>query len=104
VPFIIETTTVQNYGGLRALADVNVPVPPGTIGLLGPNGAGRAPLSQCLLNLTPPTSARPGSSGATFALTNATPPRRVGYSRTRFATFPAMAVANMSRIAVSFPA
>jgi len=45
--FIIETERLcKTYGSLRALADVNVQVPPGTIGLLGPERRGPRALSS----------------------------------------------------------
>src|SRR5258708_6536764 len=56
-PFIIEAHGLtKTYGAQRALSNVTVQVPRGTIGLLGPNGAGKSTLIKCLLNLETPTS------------------------------------------------
>jgi ABC-2 type transport system ATP-binding protein len=53
--FIIETSRLgKNFGAQRALTEVSLQVPPGTVGLLGPNGAGKSTLIKCLLNLETP--------------------------------------------------
>src|SRR5436853_71464 len=55
--FVIEAQGLGKvYGRQRALSDVSVRVPPGTIGLLGPNGAGKSTFIKCLLNLETPTT------------------------------------------------
>jgi ABC-type multidrug transport system ATPase subunit len=41
-------------GGVRALADVSLDVPPGLFGLLGPNGAGKTTLMKILATLLEP--------------------------------------------------
>ena len=55
--FIIEAQGLgKTYGTQRALVDVSVRVPPGTVGLLVPNGAGKSTFIKCLLNLETPTT------------------------------------------------
>lgn len=49
----------RNFGGLRALAGVNVAVARGEIfGLIGPNGAGKSTLLSVLCGIGPPSSGR----------------------------------------------
>lgn len=54
---IVQTRSLtKKYGNLRALKDVQLSVPVGSIGLLGPNGAGKSTLIKCILGLASPTS------------------------------------------------
>ncbi len=79
--FIIETERLgKTYGTQRALADVTVKVPPGTIGLLGPNGAGKSTFIKCLLNLETPTTGVARVLGRDIRTTNRESRERVGYS------------------------
>ena len=70
----------KTYGSQRALADVNIAVPPGTIGLLGPNGAGKTTFIKCLLNLETPTSGTATVLGCEIRSQNRASRERVGYS------------------------
>jgi ABC-2 type transport system ATP-binding protein len=70
----------KNYGSQRALADVNIAVPPGTIGLLGPNGAGKTTFIKCLLNLETPTNGTATVLGCEIRSQNRASRERVGYS------------------------
>jgi ABC-2 type transport system ATP-binding protein len=90
--FIIETHRLcKTYGSQRALADVDVQVPPGTIGLLGPNGAGKTTFIKCLLNLETPTSGTASVLGNdTVARTRASR-EKVGYSPEQDSHIPGMA-------------
>jgi len=57
-PLVTEALGVH-FGGLRALDDVSIRVPPGTIvGLIGPNGAGKTTLFDCVSGLLEATSGR----------------------------------------------
>jgi ABC-2 type transport system ATP-binding protein len=81
VPFIIETNRLgKTYGAQRALVDVTVQVPPGTIGLLGPNGAGKSTFIKCLLNLETPSTGTARVLGRDIRAGNRTSRERVGYS------------------------
>lgn len=55
---LVEITGLtKNYGGLKALDDVNVSIEPGRIiGLLGPNGSGKTTLIKILNGLLKPSS------------------------------------------------
>ncbi|MEL7235788.1 MAG: ATP-binding cassette domain-containing protein, partial [Chloroflexota bacterium] len=47
----------RQFGGLRALSDVNMSVAEGLVtGLIGPNGAGKTTLINCISGLDHPTS------------------------------------------------
>ncbi len=79
--FIIEAAGLgKNYGAQRALRDVSVQVPPGTIGLLGPNGAGKSTFIKCLLNLETPTTGSAKVLGVDIRASNRASRERVGYS------------------------
>lgn len=79
--FIIETNRLNKlFDGQQALVDVELRVPPGTIGLLGPNGAGKTTLIKCLLNLEPPTSGSATVLGHSTASQDRASREKVGYS------------------------
>lgn len=79
--FVIETEGLgKTYGKQRALSDVTVKVPPGTIGLLGPNGAGKSTFIKCLLNLETPTTGVARVLGCDIRTSNRASRERVGYS------------------------
>jgi ABC-2 type transport system ATP-binding protein len=80
-PFIIETERLgKTYGAQRALVDVTVQVPPGTIGLLGPNGAGKSTFIKCLLNLETPTTGTARVLGRDIRASSRESREKVGYS------------------------
>ncbi len=79
--FIIETDRLgKTYGNQRALTEVTVQVPSGTIGLLGPNGAGKSTFIKCLLNLETPTTGTARVLGRDIRAGNRASRERVGYS------------------------
>lgn len=81
VPFIIETSRLgKTYGTQRALTDVTVQIPPGTIGLLGPNGAGKSTFIKCLLNLETPSTGTARVLGRDIRAGDRRSRDRVGYS------------------------
>ncbi len=57
---VLETRDVSiRFGGVQALADVNIKVDEGEIvGILGPNGAGKTTLFNCISGFYTPTSGR----------------------------------------------
>lgn len=81
----------KTFGKQRALIDVNVTVPPGTIGLLGPNGAGKSTFIKCLLNLETPTSGSAKVLGVDIRAANRASRERVGYSPEQDCQIPGMA-------------
>ncbi len=79
--FIIDAQRLcKTYGTQRALDDVTLQVPPGTIGLLGPNGAGKSTFIKCLLNLETPTSGSAKVLGCDIKEGNRSSREKVGYS------------------------
>ncbi|MGH2808065.1 MAG: ABC transporter ATP-binding protein [Actinomycetota bacterium] len=63
--------TIQNvtmeFGGLRALSDVNISIAEGEIfGLIGPNGAGKTTLFNCVTGVYSPTSGTVSFAGDTI--------------------------------------
>lgn len=90
--FIIEARGLSKvFGSQRALTDVTVQVPPGTIGLLGPNGAGKSTFIKCLLNLETPTTGSATVLGRDIRTGNRASRERVGYSPERDCHIPGMA-------------
>lgn len=81
----------KTYGSQRALTDVNIAVPPGTIGLLGPNGAGKTTFIKCLLNLETPTTGTATVLGCEIRAQNRASRERVGYSPEQDCHIPGMA-------------
>src|SRR5438093_12815000 len=57
-PLLIEANELtRDFGGLRALAEVDLAVERGEIlGLIGPNGAGKTTLFNCLCGVLRPTT------------------------------------------------
>ncbi|WP_221032637.1 ABC transporter ATP-binding protein [Actomonas aquatica] len=89
---IIQTQGLgKTYGTQRALDNVTVSVPPGTIGLLGPNGAGKTTFLKCLLNLEMPTTGTAQVLGVSITAQNRESRERVGYGPERDCHIPGMA-------------
>ncbi|MHB1583986.1 MAG: ABC transporter ATP-binding protein [Acidimicrobiales bacterium] len=83
VPVLGAHEVSVRFGGLRALSDVSIEVPPGTIvGLVGPNGAGKTTLFGVLSGLLRPTSGKVSLRGED--VTDASPQLRArkGLART----------------------
>lgn len=83
------TSVSKSYpGGVHALREVNLEVPPGVFGLLGPNGAGKSTLMRTIATLQRPDA---GSIvfGTIDALAHPEALRRVlGYLPQDFGTYP----------------
>jgi len=78
---IIETHQLcKKFGSFKALDQVNLNVPAGTIGLLGPNGAGKTTLMKCLLQLHPITSGKAKLLGRQVGREGREIRKRVGYT------------------------
>ncbi len=79
-PLIDVVGLVKDYGGVRALAGLNLRVAPGEIyGLLGPNGAGKTTTLRILAGLDRPTSGRLTVAGFDPANDAVEVKKRVGY-------------------------
>jgi len=77
------TGVTVRFGGLVALSDVSIDVPPGTIiGLVGPNGAGKSTLFGVLSGLLRPASGRVFIGGADVTTVNSQTRARRGLART----------------------
>ena len=90
-PIIATQGLSKHYGTQRALNNVTVSVPPGTIGLLGPNGAGKTTFLKCLLNLETPTSGTAEVLGVSITSQHRESRERVGYGPERDCHIPGMA-------------
>lgn len=53
---MMQTLNKVYHGGVYALNDVDLTIPPGMFGLLGPNGAGKTTLMRILAGIVRPTS------------------------------------------------
>jgi ABC-type branched-subunit amino acid transport system ATPase component len=82
-PALSATGVTVRFGGLVALADVDVEVPPGTIvGLVGPNGAGKSTLFGVLSGLIRPASGQVRMDGRDVTRSSPQTRARLGLSRT----------------------
>ncbi|HEY3941710.1 MAG TPA: ABC transporter ATP-binding protein [Acidimicrobiales bacterium] len=82
-PLLSATNVTVRFGGLRALTDVSVNVPKGTIvGLVGPNGAGKSTLFGALSGLRKPNAGRVWLSGRDVTNASAQARARLGLGRT----------------------
>jgi len=89
---IIETEGLcKNFGAQRALSDVTIRVPPGTIGLLGPNGAGKTTFLKCLLSFEAASAGTAKVLGRTIRPGDRSSRERVGYSPEQDCHIPGMA-------------
>jgi ABC-2 type transport system ATP-binding protein len=78
--FVIETRNLtKRFGGVLALDNLNLEIPPAAIGLLGPNGAGKTTLIRLLLGLSRPTSGSASLLGMDTRTESIKIRERVGY-------------------------
>jgi ABC-2 type transport system ATP-binding protein len=88
VELTVEHLSKTYAGGVRALDDVSLTIPPGVFGLLGPNGAGKTTLMQTLATLQVPDAGRV-RLGTTDALSSTREMRqRLGYLPQDFGVYP----------------
>jgi ABC-type branched-subunit amino acid transport system ATPase component len=82
-PVLTATGITVRFGGLTALSDVGLEVPPGTIvGLVGPNGAGKSTLFAVLSGLLRPAAGRVFLHGDDVTSASAQARARNGLART----------------------
>jgi ABC-type branched-subunit amino acid transport system ATPase component len=83
VPALSAIGVTVRFGGLVALADVDVDVPSGTIvGLVGPNGAGKSTLFGVLSGLIRPATGQVFMDGRDVTRSSPQTRARLGLSRT----------------------
>ncbi|MFG3052096.1 ABC transporter ATP-binding protein [Kitasatospora sp. NPDC048239] len=92
---------VRRYGGIAAVAGVDLSAPPGRItALIGPNGAGKSTLFDCLAGTVRPDAGRVLLGGRDVTRLAAHTRVRLGLARTfqQIAVFPTLSVADNVRI------
>ena len=83
VPVLAGEGISVRFGGIKALTDVSIGIPPQSIvGLIGPNGAGKSTLIGALSGLIPPTSGRVLLDGVDVTSQSAHARARRGMART----------------------
>lgn len=82
-PALATTGVTVRFGGLTALSDVTIDVPPGTIvGLVGPNGAGKSTLFGVMSGLLRPARGRVFIAGRDVTTLKPQIRARLGLART----------------------
>jgi ABC-type branched-subunit amino acid transport system ATPase component len=82
-PVLAATGVTVRFGGLTALSDVSIDVPPGTIvGLVGPNGAGKSTLFGVISGLVRPVTGRVVIAGQDVTTMGTALRARLGLART----------------------
>jgi ABC-type branched-subunit amino acid transport system ATPase component len=82
-PALAAAGVTVRFGGLTALSDVSIDVPPGTIvGLVGPNGAGKSTLFAVISGLVRPVTGRVFIGGQDVTTMSTALRARLGLART----------------------
>ncbi|WP_395293666.1 ABC transporter ATP-binding protein [Kitasatospora hibisci] len=92
---------VRRYGGIEAVAGVDLTAPAGRItALIGPNGAGKSTLFDCLAGTVRPDAGRVLLGGREVTRLPAHTRVRIGLARTfqQIAVFPTLSVADNVRV------
>jgi ABC-2 type transport system ATP-binding protein len=91
----IQNLTHVYPGGVRALDDVSLEIPPGMFGLLGPNGAGKSTLMRCIATLQTPSSGTIRFSGFDVVAEPERLRRVLGYLPQDFGVYPRVSAYDM---------
>ncbi|MFE6050685.1 ABC transporter ATP-binding protein [Kitasatospora sp. NPDC056446] len=97
---------VRRYGGIEAVAGVDLVASPGRItALVGPNGAGKSTLFDCLAGTVRPDAGRVVLGGRDVTALPAHRRVRLGLARTfqQIAVFPTLSVADNVRVGAEQP-
>jgi ABC-2 type transport system ATP-binding protein len=89
-PLFRLTEVTHQYGSVRALHDISLTVPTGSIGLIGQNGAGKSTLMQILLGLIRPSQGTADVLGQPVRGGNLALRGRIGYMPERAAFLPGL--------------
>jgi ABC-type multidrug transport system ATPase subunit len=84
----IEGVSKSYPGGVQALRDVSLTIPPGMYGLLGPNGAGKSTLMRILATLQEPDSGSIRLGGVDLVERKDEVRRTLGYLPQEFGVYP----------------
>ncbi len=86
----MQTLNKVYHGGVYALNDVDLTIPPGMFGLLGPNGAGKTTLMRILAGIVRPTSGtiRIGAYDGSTERGRTAVKRMLGYLPQDFGVYP----------------
>jgi ABC-2 type transport system ATP-binding protein len=91
----IQNLTHVYPGGVRALDNVSLEIPPGMFGLLGPNGAGKSTLMRCVATLQTPSSGSIRFNGFDVVAEPDRLRRALGYLPQDFGVYPRVSAYDM---------